>query len=122
MRARQRGISLMNLLFVSFLIVIVALLAMRLAPSYIEYYTIKKAVTGIAAETRGRGVTVGEVRRLFENRQAIDDFKSVDAKDLEITKIGNDYALSASWRREVPLFANVGIYIDFVASSQSGGL
>ena len=122
MRARQRGISLMNLLFVSFLVVIVALLAMRLAPSYIEYYTIKKAVVGIAAETRGRGVAAAEIRRLFENRQAIDDFKSVDAKDLEITKQGNDYAISASWRREVPLFANIGVYIDFVASSQSSGL
>ncbi|MGH8688677.1 MAG: DUF4845 domain-containing protein [Burkholderiales bacterium] len=122
MRARQRGVTLMGLLFVSFIIVIIALLGMRLAPSYIEYYTIKKAVTGVASETRGRGATISDVRRLFDNRQAIDDFKSVSAADLEITKDGNDYALSASWRREVPLFSNIGIYIDFVASSRSGGL
>ena len=122
MRTRQRGVTLMGLLMASFLIVLVALLGMRLAPSYIEYYSIKKAVVGIANDTRGRGATMSEVRRLFENRQAIDDFKSVDAKDLEITKEGNDYVIVASYRREVPLFANIGVYIDFVASSQPGGL
>jgi hypothetical protein len=117
MRNTQRGISLMGLILWSVVLVLAALLAMRLLPSYIEYFTIKKAIVGIANESRGRGVSPNEVRRAFENRSAVDDIRSVNAKDLEIVKEGNNVAITAAYRREVPLFANIGVYIDFVASS-----
>jgi Domain of unknown function (DUF4845) len=117
MRARQRGMTLMGLIMGSFVLVFVALLVMRLLPSYIEYFTIKKAVVSVAHEMRGRGGSANEVRRAFENHQAIDDFKAVNASDLEITKQGNGFQIVAAYRKEIPLFANIGIHIDFVASS-----
>jgi Domain of unknown function (DUF4845) len=117
MRARQRGITLMGLIMGSVVLVFVALLVMRLLPSYIEYFTIKKAVVAISNEMRGRGGSANEVRRAFQSRQAIDDFQAVKATDLEITKQGNDVVIAADYRKEIPLFANIGIYIDFVVSS-----
>jgi hypothetical protein len=107
----------MGLIVGSFVLVFVALLAMRLLPSYIEYFTIKKAVVSISNELRGRGGSANDVRRAFNARQAIDDFKAVKAEDLEITKQGNDFLIVAAYRKEIPLFANIGIYIDFLASS-----
>jgi len=118
MRARQRGITLMGLILVSFVLVLVALLAMRLLPSYIEYFNIKKAVVAIANETAGREASVTDVRRSFDNRSAIDDFKSVKATDLEIAREGNGYLITAAYRKEIPLFANIGVYIDFEVSSR----
>lgn len=117
MRARQRGMTLMGLILGSFVLVFVALLVMRLLPSYIEYFTIKKAVVSISNEMRGRGGSANEVRRAFDNRRVIDDFKAVNAADLEITKLGNDFQIVAAYRKEIPLFANIGLHIDFVASS-----
>jgi hypothetical protein len=117
MRARQRGITLLGLIMGSFVLVFVALLVMRLLPSYIEYFTIKKAVVSISNEMRGRGGSANEVRRAFNSRQAIDDFTAVKASDLEITKQGNDVQIVAAYRKEIPLFANIGFYIDFVAES-----
>jgi hypothetical protein len=117
MRARQRGITLLGLVIGSFVLVFVALLVMRLLPSYIEYFTIKKALVSISNEMRGRGGSANDVRRAFDSRQAIDDFKAVKAADLEITKQGNGFQIDAAYRKEIPLFANIGIYIDFAASS-----
>ncbi|MGH8708523.1 MAG: DUF4845 domain-containing protein [Burkholderiales bacterium] len=117
MRARQRGMTLMGLILGSFVLVFVALLVMRLLPSYIEYFTIKKAVVSISNEMRGRGGSANEVRRAFDNRRMIDDFKAVNSADLEITKLGNDFQIVAAYRKEIPLFANIGLHIDFVASS-----
>ena len=117
MRARQRGVTLMGLIIGSFVLVLVALLAMRLLPSYIEYFTIKKAIVGIAKQTGSEG-NVSDVRRAFENRMAVDDIKSVQPSDLGITKQGSGFLITAAYRREVPLFANIGVYIDFEASSQ----
>jgi hypothetical protein len=118
MRHSQQGLSLLGLIFAGFALVFVALLLMKVTPSYIEYFAIKKAVVGIANETRGRGASVSDVRRRFENRSAVDDINSVKSTDLEITKEGNDYVISASYRREVPLFGHVGLYFDFSVSSQ----
>lgn len=117
-RNRQRGLSLLGLIIGSVVLIFAALLAMKVAPSYIEYFAIKKAVVSIANETRGRGASVGEIRRRFENRSAVDDISSVKATDLEITKEGNDYVIAASYRREVPLFGHVGLYFDFNATSR----
>lgn len=117
MRKTQRGITLMGLILWSVVLILVALLAMKLLPSYIEYFTIKKAVISIANESRGRGVSPNEVRRAFENRSAVDDIRSVNARDLEIVKEGNDVSITAAYRREVPLFANIGVFIDFRAST-----
>jgi len=118
MRARQRGITLLGLITGSFVLVLVALLAMRLLPSYIEYFTIKKAVVSISNEMAGREGNVSDVRRSFDNRSAIDDISSVKATDLVITKEGNGFLITASYRREIPLFANIGVYIDFDVSSR----
>lgn len=118
MRARQRGITLMGLIIGSVVVVVLALLFMRLLPSYIEYFAIKKAVVAISNEMKGRGVPISDVRRAFQMRSAIDDIKSVSHTDLEITRQGNDYLIVAAYRREIPLFANIGVYIDFEASSQ----
>lgn len=117
MRARQRGITLMGLIVGSVVLVFVALLGMRLLPSYLEYFTIKQALAAIGNEVRGRDVQVAEVRRAFSNRAVIDDIKSVHANDLAISKQGNGYAIDVAYRKEIPLFANIGVYIDFEASS-----
>jgi uncharacterized protein DUF4845 len=119
MRNRQRGITLMGLLAGSVVVIFVALLGMKLAPSYIEYFAIKKAVNGITHESRGGGSAVSDLRRAFDARAAIDDFTAVKATDLEITKEGNGYTVTAAYRKEVPLFANIGVYIEFTASASS---
>jgi len=118
MRDRQQGITLMGLIIGAFVLVFAALLAMKLLPPYLEYFSVKKALTGIGLETRGRGATVADVRRAFENRSAIDNISSVHPSTLEISKQGNDLLITASYRKEVPLFANIGVYIDFTASSK----
>jgi hypothetical protein len=119
MRNRQQGITLMGLIAGAVVLIFVALLGMKLVPAYLEYAAVKKAVAGIAGDTRGRGASVADLRRAFENRSSIDDISSVKSSDLEISKEGNEYVVSAAWRREIPLFANLGIYIDFAASSRN---
>lgn len=118
MRNRQLGITLMGLIVGAVVLIFAAVLLMKLVPSYLEYNAVKKALSGIAVTTRGRGASVADIRRAFENRSTIDDIHSVGSKDLEISKEGNDYVVAVAWRREIPLFANIGVYIDFTASSR----
>jgi Tfp pilus assembly major pilin PilA len=111
----QRGVTLVGMVVICIAIVIVAIGGLKIAPAYIEYYKVKKAVVAIAQANRGG--TVGDVRRAFELRQAIDDIDVIGPKDLDITKEGNDVVVSAAYAKRIPLFGNVNVVIDFAASS-----
>ena len=111
----QRGVTLAGLMVLLFVLILVALFSFKLIPAYIDFYTAKKAITVVAREKQGS--TAAEIRRSFELRSAIDEIK-VRPSDLEITKDGNELVIGFAYRKEVPLFANVGIYIDFAASSK----
>jgi hypothetical protein len=115
MKNMQRGVTVTGLVVWLFVIIIVALLGMRLVPAYMEYGTAKNAIDAIARERNAS--TPAEVRRAFESRAAIDDITAVKAADLDITKQGNDMVIGFSYRKEVPLFANIGVYLDFAANT-----
>ncbi|TMH88594.1 MAG: DUF4845 domain-containing protein [Betaproteobacteria bacterium] len=111
----QRGVTLIGLMVLLFVLIVVALFSFKLIPAYIDFYTAKKAINVVAREKQGS--TAAEIRRSFELRSAIDEIK-VKPSDLEITKDGNELVIGFAYRKEVPLFANVGLYIDFAASSK----
>ena len=117
MRKQQLGISLGGLMVGAVIFIVIAMMGMKLAPSYMEFFAIKKAINAIAAETRG-GATVVEIRRSFDNRATIDDISSVKGADLEVTKDSSGVSISVSYRKEIPLAANVGVYIQFSAGSK----
>ena len=117
MVGKQRGVSLGGLLVVLFVIVVVGIFSLKLIPAYIEYYKAKAAIEAIAAD-RSRTASVTEIRKAFDARATIDDITDVKAEDLEITKDGASVVIGFNYRKEVPLFANVGLFVDFVGSSK----
>jgi hypothetical protein len=117
MRNMQSGVSIMALIIILILLAVVALFGMKVIPSFMEYRAAKNAIEAVARE-RPNG-TPAELRRGFENRATIDDINSVKPADLEITKDANGIVIAFAYRKEVPLFKNVGLYIDYVA--RSGG-
>jgi type II secretory pathway pseudopilin PulG len=115
MRSRQSGLSLVTLIVALFVIALVAIFGMKVVPSFMEFRAAKKAIDAIAQQKQG--ASAQDIRRAFEDRSTIDDISSVNAKDLEITKDGNAVVISFAYRKEVPLFKNVGLYIDYNARS-----
>ena len=113
---KQRGLSLIGLIVVLFIVVLLALFAMKVIPSFLEYRTAKTAIELIAPSAQNPA----EARRAFENRAAIDDITTITPKDLEITREGNQLVIAFAYRKEVPLFGPVGLYIDYAANSKGG--
>ncbi len=112
---KQSGVTITALIIALVVVIFIALLGFKLIPAFLEYRSMKGAISTIAREKQSS--TVAEIRRAFEARQAIDDFQSVKASDLDITKQGNQVVIGFTYRKEVPLFANVGVYIDFAANT-----
>jgi hypothetical protein len=116
MKSTQRGISLMGLIIGLFILVLVALFAMKVIPSYMEYSSAKSAIQAISRDQQIN--TPLMVRNAFEARAQVDNITAIKASDLEITKEGNRMAISFAYRKEVPLNDNVGLYIDYTANTK----
>ena len=115
MQNQQRGVTIMGLLIMLVLFIVVALFAMKVLPSFMEFRTAKAAIEAVARQ----GVTsAGDARRAFDNRATIDNIVSVRQQDLEITREGNSLVIGFAYRKEIPLFSGVGLYIDYAASSR----
>jgi hypothetical protein len=117
MRNRELGVSLLGLILGAVVLIFVVLLVLKIFPPYLEYFTAKKFITQIAQEQRGGSVL--DIRRAWQLKTAIEDVKSISEKDLEITKEGGEVVISFAYRKDIPLFANVGVYLDFAASSKA---
>ena len=114
MRKGQLGVSLMGLLVGVVIFVVLALFAMKIVPSFLEFRAAEAAVHAIARQ----GGSPADIRRAWEGRAAVDDINTIQAKDLEISKEGNQVVIAFAYRKEVPLFGQVGLYIDYAASSK----
>ena len=116
--AGQRGLTLISLLILGILIALVALVAMRVTPTVIEYFAIKKAVVR-AASSSPSGVPA-EIRNAYDRSQAIEDFTSVLAKDLVIEKDRNGRTtVSFAYEKRIPLFGPASLLIEYKGDSKS---
>lgn len=116
MQTRQQGVSIMALIAGLFILIILALFGMKLIPSFMEYRTARNAIEAISREKQGG--SVADIRKAFDARATIDDITSVKPQDLEVTKQGSEVVISFAYRKEVPLFGGVGLYIDYSATSR----
>ena len=116
MRNAQRGVSIMGLLTGLVLFIVVALFAMKLLPSFMEFRTAKTAIEIIAKQAQN----AADVRRAWDARAAIDNITTITSKDLETGREGNEMVVAFAYRKEVPLFGAVGLYIDYAANSRGG--
>jgi hypothetical protein len=114
---RQRGLTLIGLLVSGIIIALIALVVMRVVPTVIEYFNIKKAV--VRATSSSPSGLPSEIRTAFDRAQAIDDFSAIAAKDLVITKTNDKTVVSFAYEKRVPLFGPASLLIEYKGDSRS---
>ena len=113
----QRGFSLNQMMVGGIIFFIVALLAMKVLPEWIEYGKVVKTIKATAQDTTLKDGSVAQVRAAWTKRAELDEIHSITAQDLDITKDGNELVIAFEYSRKVPLFSNVSLVFDFEGSS-----
>jgi Tfp pilus assembly protein PilE len=111
----QTGLSMIGFLFVAAVVVVVAIIGFRMVPSYVEYFTIQKAVEQSLRSAPDPQPAV--VRKAFEKYIAADYIESVRPSDLQIEKIGNNITASVTWQKQLHMVGNVSLLLDFDVSA-----
>ena len=112
---RQRGVALSGLIIWGIAFGLVAVLAMRVVPSVVEYYKILKDAKATVSKM-GPDSTVADVKRTFNNFAVVDniDFKG---EDLDISKESGKIVVAFDYDKRIPLFANVSLVINYKGST-----
>jgi hypothetical protein len=120
--ARQRGASLISLLFLAIVVGFFMLMAARIFPSVNEYLTIRKAVTQIM---KNNPASAADIRTSFSRTIEVEySIKTIDAKDLNIQPIGDTggFRTSFAYNIEIPIVEPVYILVKYAGSASSGGV
>ena len=114
--SRQRGLTLIGLLFWGGVVAVTAVVGMKVFPTVLEYYTVQRIVDRIAA---GNPPTVPQVRQEFDRAKQVEySVQSVTSSDLVISKDGNDkVVIEFAWDKEVDLFGPVYLLIKYRGKS-----
>ena len=113
---KQQGISLKGTMITLAVLGFLGVMAAKLLPFYVEYFSVKKMLRSMEESGDLKG-TVRDIRNAFDKRNAIEDVKSVKLDDLEITKDGGETVVTASWSVRVPRVHNISACIDFTATT-----
>jgi Domain of unknown function (DUF4845) len=111
---RQRGLGFFGLLLFGALLAVLAILAMKVVPTYIEYLAIKRAVQRVAVSSN----SVLEVQASFERMAAVDDIVSIGARDLTIVRKGDHFEVSFEYEKRIPLFGPASLLLEYEGGVQ----
>lgn len=120
MRSRQRGATFLGMLVIVAILGVGAFAAIRLVPLYLEYMAVVRAMEQTAKENAGGGQEA--LRNSLIRRWTIEDIKSIQPKDIQIQRAGNNGFIMRAWyRAEAPFVSNVSLVVDFDKSVTVGG-
>jgi hypothetical protein len=113
---RQRGITLIGLLFWAIVIAFVGIIAAKIVPTVNEFLTIKRTVKVVA---EAGGGTVPEIRSAFARQASVQyGIESITPQDLEITKENDLVVISFAYDKEVQLAGPVYLLIKYSGNSR----
>ena len=117
MQSQQRGLSMIGFLFVAVVLVMIAMLAMKLVPAYIEFFSVKKILATMGQQPELRSKSNGELRSDFAKRANTGYVTVVKPEHLTIDRSGGTPVISADYEFRTKLFGNVSLVVDFSAST-----
>ncbi|MEN9904478.1 MAG: hypothetical protein RLZZ555_1043 [Pseudomonadota bacterium] len=110
---QQRGVGLVGLILVGAVVAVLGLVVAQVVPTLIEYQAVAKA-----ARRAAEGNSVGEVRSLFDRAASIDDIRSIQGKDLEISKENDRVVVEFAYEREIHLAGPAWLVMRYSGSSR----
>jgi hypothetical protein len=114
MRANQKGITFIGWIVLLVPVAIVAYAGIRLAPVYLNYMKVSRALDQVAAEAReSETINAQALRRGLANRFDIDMVSYPKSDQVAFVREGQKWVAEAHYEDVAPLFGNVSLLVKF---------
>mgnify|MGYP003423404507 CR=1 FL=1 len=114
---QQRGLTMFGFLFVAIVFIAIAMLAMKLVPAYIEFFSVKKILATMGQESELKSKSNAEIRDDFSKRASVGYVTVVKPEDISVERQGGVPVITAAYEFRTKLVGNVSLVVDFSASS-----
>ena len=114
---QQRGLTMFSFLFFAIVFIAIAMLAMKLVPAYIEFFSVKKILATMGQEAELKSKSNAEIRSDFSKRASVGYVTVVKPEDLSVERQGGVPVITAAYEFRTKLVGNVSLVVDFSASS-----
>jgi hypothetical protein len=110
---KQKGISLVGLIVILAIVGFFAVLGLKIVPSISEYSAVKNAI----AKAKSVGGTPNEMRFAFDKAASVAYIETISGKDLDITKVGDEWEVSFAYDKKIPLVGPASLLIEYAGST-----
>jgi hypothetical protein len=102
---------------------IVGYAGIRLAPVYLNYMKVVRALDEVAGDPDGGSLTPESIRTKIDRHFEIDMVDYPTAKDMKITRDGTTWEVEATYEDDAPLFSNISLHVVFdkLVHTRGGG-
>jgi hypothetical protein len=116
----ESGVSLSGLIVVLIVLGALALVAIKVAPAFLEYRAVKDSIVKAKAEA-GTG-TVREIQQAFDKNAGVNDVSSISGRDLVITRDGGTAEISFAYEKRIPLTSSISVVLAFDGTTDPSGV
>ncbi len=109
----QRGMSLPGMLIIALMVGFFVMAAIRIAPSYIEYLTVKEVVGRVASEFNVDEDTIADARRKLATSLNTNQVYDIDYKDIEVYREDGRTWIDARYEARVPMLWRIDAVVKF---------
>jgi len=114
MKSRQSGITLIGFIILLLVLGFFAYMGMKLVPSYIEFFGVKKAMSQIAATSTPQS-DLNSIRRDLSFKmgfQYVDD-STIQPKDITLDRSNNGAVLNVDYDKRIHFLYNIDFLLHF---------
>jgi hypothetical protein len=123
MRNKQLGVTAIGWLILLTPFAIVGYAGVRVAPLYLNYMKVTRALEQSGGELKASGGgTAQSIRAAIDKHFEIDMVDYPTTKDLKIARDGGVWTVEMNYDDEAPLFANISLHVNFDKVVKMGGI
>lgn len=109
MKRSERGMTLLGFVIVLAVVGFFAYVAMRLFPMYQEYYSVRSAMKGLAAEPGIGTQDPARIQDLFFRRLYINYSENVKKEHVKLRRVDNGWEMNVQYEVRRPLVGNLDV-------------
>lgn len=118
MKHKQGGMTLIGFLVVLGVVGIFAYCGMKLFPMYSEFYSVKQALKGLAAEPGIANTSPAKIKDLLFRRLYISYAENVKQNNVKVERINTGYVITVKYEVRRPLIGNLDVVGKFEADEE----
>ena len=113
LKNKQKGMTLIGWMLSLAIIGFFVLFGLRLAPLYLDYFSLRDMINDISKEASSRNMTQGQIWRALEKRLDMNYIDYITQEHLKLKRHGKKTNIALNYEAKRPFFGNINLVVDF---------